>query len=295
MAKLRVFPHRQIGPSAIEFEGWHVRVGQAPQMPVARHLPNFDYSSEMQFGFRARLHLDQIRSSAGIDDQSTLAFYLLVDCESSNVRFKEVLTVSEGEEFECWLTVPPGQLAAKVKLERGLVLDELGSSNVWDSPKRRGALLFSDDPCSVQLEGDAPRFPTQAIDFAAEGLPKNAAWKLRISYDDPNQPFNSAVRLLINTRHPAHNVLLAAERNDIFDSALHSDIARQLIATLSRDEQFLAQQEWRDESLGAVVDRLCRHRLPYASAAQAIQRFRQDPTRFDAHIQNAFGYLGSNK
>ena len=201
-----VFPHRRLRPSAIEFEDWHVRVGQAPQMPVAQQLPNFDYSSEMQFGFRARLHLDQIRSSAGIDDQSTLAFYLLVDCESSNVRFKEVVTVSEGEEFDCWLTVPPGQLAAKVRLERGLVLDELGSSDVWDSPKRRGALLFSDDPWFVQLEGDATRFPTQAIDFAAEGLPKNAAWKLRISYDDPNQPFNSAVRLLINTRHPAHNV-----------------------------------------------------------------------------------------
>lgn len=295
MAKLRVFPHRQIGPSAIKFEGWHVRVGQAPQMPVARYLENFDYSSEMQFGFRAKLSLDQIRSSVGIDDQSTLAFYLLVDCESSNVRFKEVVTVSEGEEFDCWLTVPPGQLAAKVRLERGLVLDELGSSDVWDSPKRRGALLFSDDPWFVQLEGDATRFPTQAIDFAADRLPEKAAWKLQISYDDPNQPFNSAVRLLINTRHPAHNALLAAERNDIFDSALRSDIARQLIATLSRDEEFLAQQEWRDESLGAVVDRLCRSALPYASAAEAIQSFRRDPTRFDAKIQNAFGYLGSNK
>ena len=212
MAKLRVFPHRQIGPSAIKFEGWHVRVGQAPEMPVAGYLPNFDYSSEMQFGFRAKLSLDQIRSSVGIDNQSTLAFYLLVDCENSNVRFKEVVTVAEGEEFDCWLTVPPGQLASKVKLERGLVLDELGSSDVWDSPKRRGALLFSDDPWFVQLEGDATRFPTQAIDFAADRLPEKAAWKLQISYDDPNQPFNSAVRLLINTRHPAHNALLAAER-----------------------------------------------------------------------------------
>ncbi len=263
-------------------------------MPVAPQLPNFDYSSEMQFGFRARLHLDQIRSSVGIDDQSTLAFFLLVDCERSNVRFKEVVTVSEGEEFECWLTVPPGQLATKVRLERGLVLDELGSSDVWDSPKRRGALLFSDDPCSVQLEGGRPAFRLKQ----STSLPKDCLRKLRGNCRSiaTTRTSPSTAQFVFSSTRDTQPTTLCSQRSATTSLTRHCDQTSHVSSSPPCPEtnSFLLNKNGETKALaqsstGCVAP-------PFPTPAQPSHpKLPPRSNAFDAHIQNAFGYMESNK
>ena len=91
---------------------------------------------------------------------------------------------------------------------------EVRLSVVWSSMnlgvrmfgiRRNGVACCWRRPMVRSIRGRCDPLSDSAIDFAADRLPES--FKLQISYDDPNQPFNSAVRLLINTRHPAHNAL----------------------------------------------------------------------------------------
>ena len=100
-----------------------------------------------------------------------------------------------------------GQVAGSVSLSAHLVLARTSQPRDNQVAYLRGARIHSSSPFSLRLEGNAGRFPTEAVSFSELGF-GNAPWTVTCAYEELSDGFMGRIRLLINIEHPVGRLAL---------------------------------------------------------------------------------------
>ena len=196
---------------------------------MAGYIEDFDHNLRFAFRYSVELDREAIFRAAGLPDDAVVAAYATVDCQQSGVRLSASTALTDDSLVLVSVAVEPGTLAGGVELQRGLALVNAGSiDRVSTAATRSGSRLLEGEAALCRLEGDWSRFPLEAVNFDAAGLP-NVPWHLRMSYEDLDDPFLGSVRMLINAGHPAGKAVLEADAPEILKSALRVDLVLSLI------------------------------------------------------------------
>lgn len=291
MATLRIYPHRTASPDHADVQWWLERDGQRFSCPDV--LPGWDYDSPLTIGMTLSIDGDEVLASTGLTQLEALAGVLQIECRSAQVRFMDRASFggSDGNRIEIRRTVPAGSVANSLTFRAHVVLGENRELHAA-APRvaaRKGARLISLPPHTVVIEGDAGRFPTEAVSFTALGL-KDAPWTISLTHEDMGDSFMGAVRLLLNSDHPVTKQILVGEDHDRFSDAMTADLIRLLVAGL-RNELVAPGHLESEDSLASVMDSMCGTYLN-CSFEEARSLFAGDPIAFDALVQQKINPLG---
>jgi len=286
MTKLRLFPHRIADPNSIELGSWWIeRDGARPDLTSP--LKGWDYAREETVGLTIK-KLDQERflKSTGLQDISDVELVLLADCKDSQSRIASSHNLDSASLHDTGfsLPLPRGTLAGSVSLRAIFRLARHLPKKADRSPHVRGARLFASDLTTIVLEGDGSRFPTEPVAFSALHLP-DAPWTLHINGDSLDSSFMGAVRLLVNTEHPAGRMLLNSATADKISPWAMADVIRLLVAYLADQSAQINSEDFHEGSVVQVVDKMCSFFLGSGLPA-AIQLYRHDPLHFDLMIHD---------
>jgi len=143
---------------------------------------------------------------------------------------------------------------------------------------------------TISLEGNASRFPIEAVDFADAlphlGIPK-ALWHLSWDRSDLSLPSMQALRLLLNSRFKSFIARASGADAELRD-LVSIDLARQVIAGAMSDADFRQNPSgYPVDSVGAAAWSLSQLCFPGNSAQQICDMMLHDPSRFESRIQSA--------
>lgn len=299
MARARVLPHREISSGSVVWGDWWARIN-GQRILAAKRVNSWDYSTPLSFELQPSVDADEALATSGLTALDEIDLVLLAECPSTGHRFtatRNLRTLSETGEVLS-LDLPPDRVARFVVLTASLVLTREGRAGRDDIAWKRGARLAQSSRTTVWLEGDAPRFPTEAVSFAALGL-EAALWDLDTSFTDLDESFLSTVRLLVNTGHPAHEMLLDEAHPGFSNShsVLEIDLTRRLILRVANDDGLRADLErhsWQEGSVREVLEGISD--VVLGSDLRAVTELaRQNPRALERKLQSRFEIFGSSK
>jgi hypothetical protein len=255
-------------------------------------LPYWDVSQALTVSRQLEIDLTRVRSESNLahDVSLRLSVVFASDFESDlwSATFNEPggqLPVHLDVELDGHL------LGGTVVLVTSLVLAESGQPSAGPVAWRRGSILWRDLK-KVRLYGESSQFPLMDVDFAAAHLDPFAPWFLQIG-SDLELPAMGSICLFLNERFP---LVLTAARDFAADrpelatirSILYASVGRVLVeAALGHDD---IEEDWPDESLGAVLRAVLQSRMSQPADELRILRD-QDPAVWSAMLESAFGLL----
>ena len=232
---------------------------------------------------------------SGLASLDLIQVLVMADCPSAQDRFVASAALSEADgstQVDLTLRLPAGRVADSVRLSAHLVRSNSDNPGEDRVAHLRGARIHSSEPQLLRLEGDAGRFPTEAVPFSELGL-GNASWTILGRYEDLEDGFMGSVRLLINTEHPAGRAALDPTQSNRIGPVLRADTLRLLIAGAAdlfrRDEV----EDFDEGSVGAVLDTMCRMFMGQG-LRPTVDLYKEDPVRFELVLSdrtNPFGEI----
>lgn len=221
----------------------------------------------------------------------TDAVDVVLDEADSRDAALDLLRRIDSESSESWqlltcdIRVPRESVAKRLDLSVQFIV----RPSTGDSGHGMGARVLAGPSKRTHLEGDGARFPTEPVSFAAIGWP-NSLWRLRFSFDSPDDAFAGAVRLFVNVDHPGAASLLDPQqgRGDLTRAFLRLGIVRTIVNTLARENRHSRGGGMLDPcdetSVAGVADGLAREWLKL-SLEEAVHMSERSPEDFDAALQ----------
>lgn len=149
----------------------------------------------------------------------------------------------------------------------------LDGSIVWEATER------------FYLSGGRARFPMLALSFKEAGLgPRGALWYVSVDLSDLGASPSSALELMLNTDHPRHDDLLAAERSDLM-SMLEYDIRRHAVEAMLDADDVSALPDMEPGTLGSFLRQSLLAALGHADLSLARTRRRTDRSGFETEMR----------
>lgn len=284
MSKTRLLPYRTVATGDLAWGGWWLERNGSRE-PLPDLLPGWDYAASDVIGITVEIESEKVRNATGIDSIDLIEAVVVVDCATMLRRFiaRQRLSQADVQKIELSLALPPGEVAHKVELSSYLVLAE-------DTPprartaSRRGSRLCAGPTRSVHLEGDASRFPTEAVSFAALRL-ENAPWTLSAVFDDLSDSFMGSVRLLVNEDHELGRAVLVQPVDPQLEARIKLEVLRSLVA-LATAHGVAEDDDFPPDSVGEVVESMCQLFLN-RSLQETIQTYERNPLKFDRLLHAA--------
>lgn len=189
------------------------------------------------------------------------------------------------QNLTCSVTIPRESVAKRLEMAVQFIVVSRASDG-----HGLGARLLVGPTKGTQLEGDGARFPTEPVSFKAMGWGP-ALWKVRLSFDSPEDAFAGAVRLFVNVDHPGASSLLdpQAPSGHVIRAFLRQDIVRVVLSALAREARVgsavIAPQDDEDAaSVVGVANTLSREWLK-SDVDEAIALLERSPEDFDTNLQ----------
>lgn len=281
---------------AVTAEPWRTIDG----MEIGERLEHWDAFTDVELLQVLTVDVDAIREACGLGADSALAL-------SAQWRSDRTRLAAEGEPVELGtlggclrapvgLTVPGASAGGRLELQARLLLRSPGRAPSAISPRRPGALLWTDRQ-QLMLEGGAARFPISAADFASmPRFPASGSWALEWSNEELEAPVLGSLRLLVNSGDASLLEALRSGSGDVRAGMVRTfvtfDVARSLVHGALGNERFVEAPGAYDEgTVGRMLSELlgaCWPGIPM-SALQA--RFVEDPSRLDVELQAHLGLL----
>lgn len=297
MSAHRILPHTCVPAALWQATPWSAQLNGVDRL-VGDWIEDWDYQTPVAFTYSLDIDRTTALEAAGLGSDCQVAAFAIVDCQATYYRAQATVPLTDGSGLVVKVEAPAGQLAAGVRLRRGLVLARPGTATGRPrAANAAGALLFEDAHQFVDLEGGGSRFPTEAASLGDARC--NVAWRLSIAGgSDPEDPFAAVVRLIMNTDHPAARRLLAApataaERREraLLMSALRTDVIRQLLAHAATEPRFSQQLSFPEDSLGGVASEMAGTYLGLPLRA-AVTLLAEQPTEFEVRLKSGTRFLG---
>jgi hypothetical protein len=294
-----------VAPTYLLPEDNAVSVGpwvDAAGVEVGELIEHWDPVTDLELTRAVTVDLDAVRSQCGLGADACFA---LIATWRAPTRTRlggagervELSTLTGVVRAPLGVTISGPEAGGRLDLTTRLVLRIAGSAASAISPRRPGAILWTDTH-RVMLEGGAARFPTAAVDFfEVPRVPDDAAWYLDWNVHDLSHPVMGGVRLLVN-RSNARIVSAVRSATDdpaapLIRSIIRIDVARQLVrAVLGSDEFMAAPDSFPDESVGRLIRDLIATVWPGLPIDAVRERALTMPSRFDADVQAALEVSG---
>lgn len=273
---------------------WHVQTDDGLQ-PLPRVLPHWDYNQRLLLTRTIELDLDAVLSACRLSRDDTLSLVAVWTCPGTALRGKlSAVNVDarepRGTQILLQGMVDGHALSGELWIETNLVLLKRRADGSPLAATRAGSILWQ-DASSVMLEGEAPRFPVEVVDFAHTlWAPAGAAWYLSWNPHDLRQPFLGAVRLMINSGSPS--VVKAVARDDpdpagqAIRSTIHFEVGRTLVRGALLNEEFRSHPEsFPEGTVGRALWRLLSLLFPGDSPEGLKNMMEQRPEYFDSVLQ----------
>lgn len=282
---------------AVTLGPWQDQAGSE----VAGRISHWDPVTDLELTRAATVDLDAIRSKCALGSDSAFAM-LAVWRTPTRTRLGGAGTPVELGLLDGVVRAPiavrvPGrESGGRLDLTTRLVLRTAGSTATPISPRRAGAILWTETE-RVMLEGSAARFPTAAVDFSeVQRVPDLAAWYLDWNVDDLAHPVMGGLRLLLNRANPRIVSAVRSATDDVsaplIRSIIRSDVARQLVRGAFTSEEFTASPDsFPEDSVGRLIRDLITTIWPGIPVDAVRARALQNPSRFDAEVQAALEVL----
>lgn len=295
-AQRQLMPHRYAVDESLVWGPWMVKVGpEAPRL-VEGLVDGWDYSTPIQFECQVQVDVDRFLESTGLDSLAPVDIVGTVDCSATLYRALvgvKASRVLRDDFLTLKIDVDPSRVAGTIDLGRHVVLSEPLTLSEDGRAHRLGSRLQADRRQRVLLEGAGGRFPTEAVPFSAIGR-EPAPWDLTIRYSDLHDTFMGAVRLVVNTEHPAGLAALNPDHPEhpVVVSVMRWDMVRRMLGHIVMTELDLTvlKEEYNPESVGGAVEALCELYLkrPLMDAVCDFQAGRED---FEPMMQARLGLL----
>ncbi len=292
MAKVRIQPHLVASTRAVTWAGWHLETKDG-RRELGSQLDAWDYDQALTIGTSPEIDTFELIKSTGIEDPSQIHVVVTVDCSSTSRRFLAHAPVDQylgGSDRWIGVDIPRGAAALDLKMTCQLVLmaDRRSSGN---AARFKGSRLTTSPTTRLVLEGEASRFPTEALSFSDLRW-EPAAWSVRIDLEDLDEAFRGAVRLVLNTDHPVGAALSSMDPRTYgaLGSVLRIDIVRSVLLTaiehISRGGK--AQSGFEEESFGSVAEQMSNDHFGMGLSDIAELRA-TNPARFERVLQSSIG------
>lgn len=283
MPKVRFYPHRVAPPTAVEWAEWWIEQ-HGSLLPMGEKLDGWDYATNVLVGRRVRISVDQFIEATGIG-LADVDLIAIAECRATQYRTIARVNCSETDRdgnLMVNVRLSPGEFASEVQLGTHLTLAKSRPASVDRAAVWKGARLASSKTETLRLEGDAGRFPTEPAAFSSLYLP-NAPWSLLCTFEELDELFMGAVRLLINTEHPVGKLALDPAGAKQVGPLLRADVVRQLVAEASRRKSGLLASSFEEGSVGDVLSSMTRLFLGRDLRA-ATQLYEDEPNQFELLI-----------
>lgn len=288
---MRAMPFRTASEGSVQFSAPRLLVGDAT-FDAGEAVPTWDFLAAPTILGSFLVEREELLRSTGMTDLDGLSATVQVDCRATGFRETVVVPVSLAVGTEALLQVRIGAhtVAGELEVRYGLVLDKDCEGGPEMAASKRGSRVYtSTKSYRFLLEGDAASFPTEAFDFGPTGYPTGASWHLNFRADSLEEPFMGAVRLFINTRHPAASALLSGVAN-VQRSVLFHGVVEQLLVSASHRFPGEIPPDYEEGSVGAVLQDLTTTYLGLG-LAEAISAVCRDGDRIFTRLRAATGLL----
>lgn len=286
MSRMRLLPYRTLSDDDLAWGGWWFE-RQGVRAPLPELLPGWDYSSGDRIGITVDIESSRVAAGSEIDEVDRLEVVAVVDCPSTLKRFVQSVRLQplSTQQVEVAIDLPPGAVAQALDLSALLLLAE----DIPPAPRRasrRGSRLANGPERRVLLEGDASRFPTEAVSFKNLNL-EHAPWTLNAVFFDLTDSFMGSVRLLVNEDHELGREVLVQDVETVTDARLKLEVLRSLVAVAAAQE-VVVDDEYPPDSIGEVIDSMCRVFLN-RTIFEAVQSYQRYPIKFDRLLYAGVG------
>lgn len=286
MGKLRLYPHRMAHANSVSWHDWWIdRDGDRSALPSV--LTGWDYASEETVGIAVDLDEEAVLLSTGLSSIGVLEVLAMADCPSIQQRFvarQPLAGRKNGTTIEAQLVLPRGRVADIVRLSAHLVLARTLQPRDDQVAYLHGARMHSSDTFSVRLEGNAGRFPTEAVPFSELGF-GNAPWSIACAFDQLSDNFMGGTRLLINTEHPVGQLSLEPNAPAWVGRMLRMDLVRLLIAQVASQVEEADESSFEEGSVWQVLNKMCRFILG-SGLKTAVTVYQDDPAYFERQLHD---------
>lgn len=286
--RVPVSPFRVPPAGSIEHSGWSITgTGE----PLPQEMTAWDHMTVLELSAEVRIDVAGTLTVCQLDTDTELALAIRATSDTTNIRRvvnKVALSVGESRTVPLLIELPGHEFGGRLTIET-LLVAAAPSPLSEDAASQPGSILWTSNQ-RTRLQGIGSQFPTDAADFRSAGHPEpEAAWDLRVDLADPDAVFMSAVRLTLNTGHPAVVRLLEGakdEQTQQLRRTLHWDVTRQLVEyAFSCDEAMEADFDREATTLAGVLRNIVALVWPSTSTATLRTWHEQDRARIETHIQ----------
>ena len=275
----------------IESGEWLIESPDHPTLTVTQGaIPLWHYDVSLLVVHGVHVKLDELRTGCRLDSNDELRVVLTWQSSSTRLQGSSDPTLVEDGGNVLDLHIPGEESGGELTLRTEI---SVRPSMTRDAdpllPRRPGSLLWSDSH-RLLLEGDAYRFPTEAVNFETVGLARpKSAWLVEVDTTDLDAPALDRIRLILNTEHDVYSRLQEPDTPGaaLTRQFLAYDVARQLVAAaLECDE--LTDDDYERASVGHVLRQRLQNYFGDVDLLRLHRLWRQNPRLVEAQLQARF-------
>lgn len=288
--KLPIVPFRTPPDNAVSHGGWLLKSTEG-DVALPKEVPHWDYQTALELAAPVSVDRRSVTETCRLDFDSGLAVLVMARSNHTNAECLAArldLPMNDTFDLAVDIVLEGAELGGRLTLETMLVVTDPRPLDRL-APQHPGSILWRTSHWT-DLEGVGTQFPTDTLDFKAVGLDAEAGWQLRIDLTDPEARFMSAVRLTLNSGHPAIERLLNGGRDDgteMLLRALNWDVTRQMVqAALMSDDVAALDFDPETTSVAGVLRNLVGRIWPLESVATLRHWHKNDPARIEVHLQH---------
>lgn len=297
--KIVALPYLQA--ASVSVFPWQVVI-HGQRSPLESTIKQWDYQTPLWFESLVQVRPDVVQQECGLGPDSKMALVAIWWASSTNFRrVAKVIELDDSSEYMLGVEVPAGEAGGTLTLIRQLVLVEPGHVEDELAADQHGAILWTEPRetrGSVVLEGEAARFPTEAVNFEKTRVADpQSLWWLDADLSDLDVTPLSAMRLYLNQNHALMKQLLAGDSVPLVSAVaeiLEWDVTRILMDSALSSDEFVARWGgFRPGSLGEVLELLIKRYWPGDDSRSLAALKSQDPGVFVAKLQGRMTLLGN--
>ncbi len=278
--------------AAVTAGPWRLSFGGHSRLENPSSLPGWQYANDIAVTRNLLVGLNTFLSTGMLQKDDHVAAQIKWTASGTGLQGAGPCSALNTEDVTLNVVIPGECSGGELELESTIFLASSSSHRNLLQAYRPGSVLWSDKH-SIMLEGEAFRFPTEALSFEliASARPESA-WLLDARADDLDSPALASVRLLLNIDSPVYQRLqlqagsAEAERTKQF---IAYDIARQLVA-LALNAQDLRDEDYPRGSIGQILRaRLKNYFGTEAADIEALRsRWKDSPGELESILQSNF-------
>jgi hypothetical protein len=280
---------------AVSHAGWQV-ISTDGDGPLPAAIQHWDYQTTLNLAAAVSVDRRLITEACHLDWGSGFEIVVMARSDHTRAEFlanRVEVPLLDDFDLAVEIEVPGRELGGRLALETILVVSDPKPLSTI-SPQRRGSILWRSTQ-ATELEGTGSQFPTDTLDFAAAGLEESAGWQLSVDLSDPEARFMSAVRLTLNSKHPAIEQLLQGSKEDGTQQLLRTlnwDVTRQLAqVALRSDEVVELDVDFEDVTVAGVLRNLLGRIWPHENTDTLRNWQHESPQRIEVRLQHVGGLL----